>query len=157
MLIPCNINVVTATNDVRWLYAIYMHMDVDDKVQYVGVTPLSELFKLTDAQCNSKWAEVFSRDNNGLRIFVHSLTSDEREAHKTKSELVTKYQPYCNLKGFWISPERQRVVCNETGESFETIKAAADAHNLTYSQLYNHVNGKPGHKTVKGRTYRRTL
>lgn len=157
MIIPCNIDVITVANDIRALYAIYMHLDIDDKVQYVGVTPLSELFQLTDALCNSMWADTFSRDNNGLRIKVHGLTNNEREAYREQRDLINRYQPVCNIKGYWVSVERQRIMCNETGEIFQSVRAAAQAHNVAYSQLYNHIKRKPGHVRVKGRTYKRVV
>lgn len=49
----------------------------------------------------------------------------------------------------------KRIKCNETGEIFESANAAAKAHDLTYSALHNHIKGKVGHRTVKGKTYSR--
>lgn len=56
---------------------------------------------------------------------------------------------------YGMKPTGKRIKCNETGEIFETANAAARAHDLSYSALHNHINGKVGHRTVKGKTYSR--
>lgn len=47
------------------------------------------------------------------------------------------------------------IVCIETGEQFITVRAASKEHDVTYTQLLNHVNGVKGFNTVKGKTYKR--
>lgn len=157
MLIPCKIHVVTTANDVRSLYAIYTHRDVDRVVQYVGVTPLSELFQMTDALCNSRWPDTFGKPVTTLEIEVIALTASEKEAYQEQRRLIMLYHPPCNRRGYHIAPENQHVVCNETGETWATIREAATAHGLSYSQLHSHLKRKPGYKSVKGKTYSRTV
>lgn len=157
MLIPCNVHVITTASDIRQLYAIYTHSDANGVIQYVGVTPLSELFTLQDAQCNSVWHDVFSKPLTTLEMRVVALTPSEKEAYVEQRRLIAIHNPHCNRKGYWIDPKRQGVTCNETGETWETVKDAAAAHGLTYSALHAHLNRKPGHRTVKGRTYSRTM
>lgn len=157
MLIPCNIRLISTANDIRSLYAVYEHRDINETVQYVGVTPLVELFALTDAQCNSMWPDIFSKPVTTLDINVVAVTPDEREAYQEMHRLISIHNPTCNRKGYWVDPRKQNVICNETGETWDTAVAASRAHGLSYSQLSNHLNRKPGYKTVKGRTYRRTV
>lgn len=156
MLIPCNIRVITTAADLRQLYAIYLCRDIDSTVQYVGVTPLSELFTLADAACNSEWAEIYGKPLTTLDIEVHALTAIERDAYLEQRRLIAVHGPRCNKVGFQIATHRQGVICNETGEIWTTVKDASVAHGVAYSQLHNHLNRKPGYKSVKGRTYSRT-
>ncbi|AHJ10764.1 hypothetical protein P106B_81 [Rhizobium phage vB_RglS_P106B] len=157
MLIPCNVHVITTASDVRQLYAIYTHADINGTIRYVGVTPLSELFTLQDAQCNSLWSDAFAAPLTTLEIKVIALTPNEKEAFLEQRRLIGIHNPECNRKGYWIDPKRQNVQCVETGETWPTISAAAAAHGLAISALSNHLKRKPGHRTVKGRTYIRTV
>lgn len=157
MIVPCNIHVVTTAANVRAMYAVYMHIDHDDKIHYIGVTPLSVLFTLEDAHSNSMWNEMFSQPLTTLQIKVCCLTDSEREAMIEQRRLIGIHRPICNIKGYNATTYRQHIKCVETGEIFETMTEAARAHNLVYSQLNSHVNRKPGHKSVKGRTYIRTM
>jgi hypothetical protein len=147
--------VITTANDLRQLYAIYTHADNDGIVQYVGVCPLSELFTLKDALCNSIWPKKFGSPMQTLEMNVVALTADEREAYNEQRKLIATHNPECNKRGFYVEPKKQAVVCIETGEKFATISEACRAHNLSYPALHGHLSRKPGFKTVKGKTYRR--
>lgn len=156
MLIPCNIRVVTTAADMRQLYAIYTVRDISNVVQYIGVSPLSELFTLSDANCNSEFIELFGKQATTVDIEVEALTSSEREAYIEQRRLIAIHRPHCNTRGIYVAVTRQRVMCNETGETWPTASAAAKDHGLSQSALHHHLNRRPGHKTVKGRTYSRT-
>lgn len=153
MLIPCRINTITRVRELRAMYAVYQHKDVNGTIQYIGYTPLADLFSLDDALSNTEWQNFYSKNDEFLEIEVLSLTTDEQEAIRESGRLIMEYRPPCNVKGMHINTKYQDVVCIETGERFRNARACAHAHNLTYSHLYNHLRGKPGHKTVKGRTY----
>lgn len=91
---------------------------------------------------------VFVDEKNNIKHIVTPVAAvfeNEVDAENYKSLLkLTRVPP-------------RHVLCNETGERWKTLKEAAQAHNLAESALSNHLNGKPGHKTVKGRTYRRVV
>lgn len=157
MLIPCNVHVVTTANDIRQLYAIYSHADINGQIKYIGVCPLSELFQMTDATANSLWHDHFGTPLTTLEIRVIALTASETEAYREQMRLINVHSPVCNRKGFYIDAKKQRVECIETGELFENAAAAARAHGVSHSALTNHLNRRAGHKTVKGRTYKRTM
>lgn len=155
MLIPCNIRVITTANDIRQLYAVYTHSDGEGVVKYVGVTPLSELFTLKDALCNSLWSPMFGKHMQTLEINVVGLTASEHEAYNEQRRLIAQHNAEFNKRGFYVDPKKQAVVCVETGERFATITECARAHNLSYPALHGHLARKPGFKTVKGKTYRK--
>ena len=48
---------------------------------------------------------------------------------------------------------KSAVKCIETGEMYKSGYAAAKAMGLSWSALSNHLNNKPGFKTVKGFTF----
>lgn len=157
MLIPCDIRLIATITDIQQMYAIYMHRDADETVQYIGITPLADLFSLTDARCNSMWVDTFAQPLTTVEIDVIALTNSEREAFAEQRRQIAIHQPPMNIKGYYVAPNRQNIICNETGEIFRTTRECALAHGLSQSALTNHLNGKIGHRTVKGRTYNRTL
>ena len=157
MLIPCNIHVASTANDIRQLWAIYTHSDINGVVHYVGVTPLSKLFTLEDATCNSLWTDYFGTPITTLEIKVIALTPNETEAYREQMRQVALHNPICNKKGFYVDVKRQQVKCIETGEVFSSAAEAARMHGLSNSALVNHLNRKSGHRSVKGRTYIRVV
>ena len=157
MLLPCRIHVVTTVNDIRSLYAVYSCLDENETVRYVGVSPLSELFTLRDAYSNTEFANTFNRQITTLEIRVDVLTATEKEAYIEQRRLIGVHNPTCNRHGYHVETNKQGVTCNETGEHWKSAQEAATAHGLTYSALINHLNRKPGFKTVKGRTYLRQV
>lgn len=141
-------------------FCVYSHMDGSDgQIKFVGFCALTEVLTFADARCNSRWPDIFLRPDARIIVQVESLHGTEMEANKAHHEFMSSLpsKPICNLKGYWVAPHRQDVICNETGERWKTVKEAAKAHNLSESALSNHLNGKTGHKTVKGRTYRRVV
>lgn len=75
---------------------------------------------------------------------------------KTLSEAIVYQQQVMSHHGVKIGHRIfSAVICNETGETFPNANACAKAHEIANSALINHLNNKPGHRSVKGRTYRR--
>lgn len=161
MLIPCNIHVITTPATIGTQWAVYTHSDpLTGVVKYIGGAKLSELFTLKEARSNSEWAKTFTA-TNALEIKVIGLAATESECFTEVHRLIQALKPECNMRGHRFRPRItqpvEQVECIETGERFASIAAAADAHNVAYSQLHNHVTGKRGHKTVHGRTYRKVI
>lgn len=157
MIIPCQIHVISKFTDVRQLYAVYTCADTNGVIQYVGVSLLSKLFTLEDAYNNSEFSRIFADIYSSIEIKCVSLTTIEGEALAEARNLIRTHAPHCNLRGFYQRPEYQSVVCDQTGEIFHSVRACATAHGLSASALSNHLNRKPGYKTVKGKTYRRQI
>lgn len=156
MMKPTAIHITATPQELLWSWAIYTHANMRDgvpTVQFVGCCPLRELFTLNDAHSNSQWANTFKGDEN-IQVSVIAITMDEREARTQQRELAMTYKAHCNMRGYHLGKKYQQVMCNETGERFRNATEAACSHGIALSNLYNHLNGKTGHRTVKGRTYR---
>ncbi|QWY83186.1 hypothetical protein [Rhizobium phage RHph_X2_24] len=158
-LIPCNVHVIAPLKQIRSFYAVYMHEDaIENRVLYIGVTRLDELFTFNDALCNSMWSDTVDRPEIvNLSVRVVALTEDEREAIMEQRRLIAEHRPFCNVKGYWVAPSRQKILCIETGEIFNSISDVEKAHGISRSAMSNHLNGKTGFKSVRGRTYKRTV
>lgn len=156
-LIRCNIGSVFATpNSLPNQWCVYMHANSDDEtVQYVGMCKLSEAFGVPDARRNSLWGKTFH--NTTFRMVIVGIASNLPEAANYRSKLIQQFRPPCNVNGFDVTGHgiRTAIMCNETGETFDTISAAAEAHGVSQSQISSHLAGRKYYLTVKGRTYRR--
>lgn len=125
----------------------------DAKLMYVGYCKLSEVWLFPDARRNNEWQKHFLQGN--LVIIRIVLTSKRLiDCQNAMTKVYREQRPICNVKGYRTSG-RTMVTCNETGETFDSILQAARAKGLSQSQLTNHINNRPGHKSVKGLTFRR--
>lgn len=155
MLIPCNINVITTARDVYDTHAVYLHRDAEKAVQFVGCCKLHLLFDAPDARSNAQWLQLFGNSNAPMELEVVTLSNNPKEAFSEQRRLILLYDPICNRRGFWRDTRHMRIICNETGEIFNTATECATTHGITPSALSNHLRMRKGFNTVGGRTYQR--
>lgn len=140
------------------IHVVYGHMDAEDlALKYIGCVPFNKLTDFEDARSNSLWPSIFLLPGKSLHMHVYSMHATEADARRAQHALISEYKPVCNMRGRYVPAHHQAVVCNETRERWTTVKEAARAHNIAESALSNHLRGKVGHVTVKGRTYRREV
>lgn len=144
------------TTNTSQLLVVYMHMDPADRIiKFIGMCKIDDLFKFNEGRANSMWPSIFLAPDKTVNVAVHSVHTIEREAAAALYDLIKTIRPICNIKGYRVSNVGFAVLCEQTGERWPTIVAAAKAHGVAASALSNHLNRKPGHKSVHGRTYRR--
>lgn len=153
-MIPCSIQAIYSRKQHTKLFAVYSHKDADGKVQFIGICRLHRVFYHPDALTNTEWVRIFGDPSAIIDLEVNNLFETLQEATAYRRELFRAYLPPCNFLGVYQGNSGD-IVCVTTGERFSTLKECCAAHNLTMSQLNNHVLGKPGHKTVKGKIYKR--
>jgi len=127
------------------VYKLYHHESA--KLLYIGHCELARLFYLPGVDLPK---------NEPFIIEVRNLYMNKGMAKKAVIEEINiNGTPPINQK---MPPRRQNgpIECIDTGQKFANMSDCIKTHGLTQSALSNHLNGKPGHKTVKGRTYRRT-
>lgn len=146
--------VVAKTHEIGRLWCLYHHHDVDDVLSYIGVCKLIELFQCPDARQNSEWIRRFG-DNEAVVIKLQMTSTDEILCNNARFRQVQELKPICNMIGYSYHGAKMKITCIETGETFASISECARVHCLTQSALSNHLNNKPGHKSVKGKTYRK--
>ncbi|RUW55586.1 hypothetical protein EOA32_00780 [Mesorhizobium sp. M1A.F.Ca.ET.072.01.1.1] len=151
---PAQSFVVAKTHELGKLWCLYHHHDATDQLAYIGVCKLLDLFQCPDARQNSEWIRLFGA-NEGIIVKLQLTSLDEVTVNNLRFRQVQELKPVCNMVGFSYAGAKMRIICNETGEEFESISHAARVHCLSQSALSNHLNQKPGHKSVKGKTYRK--
>lgn len=134
-------------------FACYLHT-MNDQPLYVGACRLSELMDAPDARQNSEWNRcVVAQSAVTLTIVSEHPTLLEAETAALIHALTVK--AYCNLNGQKVIEKRgNAVMCIDTGEEFATAAEAAKILKLSTSNLSNHLNGKAGFHTVKGKRFK---
>lgn len=153
---PQAATVVAAVNDFGRHYCVYEHYNAEDVLMFVGVSKIVEAFMFQDARQNSEWVKIFTADTP-LIMKIVLTTPDLHIASNYRHRIITTQRPHCNAYGFSMLGIRAEIICDQTNERFATITEAARAHGISASALSNHLNNKVGHKSVKGKTYRKGI
>lgn len=126
----------------------------DNAVVYIGYSLLRNFFTFRTLINNPIWREYI-----GERKFTIILLSNHTAEQNARIEMrnaIGQYKPIINMdKRFYLN--QGRVTCNETGTIYRNASEACLALGLPTSAMSNHLNGKPGHRTIKGLTFRRGL
>lgn len=153
MFEPCILDMrAMTTTELQNYWIVYAHANTSNTVQFIGISQMADVFKFTEAKNNSEWSKIFP-DGTPIKVVFIGMTNDEKSARDIALTNIAHLRPYCNVKGYNISERYQNVKCDQTGEIFASANAAAIAHDLSQSALFNHLKRKKGHKSVKGKTY----
>lgn len=136
------------------VYTVY-HLIKDNETVFAGCCIYNYLFQTPDAKRNSLFTSFFPM-NTPCQIVVIGIFDKYYDACRIQVEEIAKFQPAMNMLG---SPTtiKTPVQCVETGEIFESLTAAAEAHKIQKSILSKHLTNKPGFKTIQGKTYIKVL
>lgn len=142
----------------RW--CVYEHIIFNDETQqdetiYIGHCVLRDLFIFSDARNNSKWQEIVS-PKTVLTIKLLNI-GDRADCANERSRLAMYHRPICNVQGMDTIGLSMRVTCNETGDSWANQQECALALGINQGQLSNHLSGRRGYKTIRGKTFRKGL
>ena len=142
------IQLITKLTELKKLYVIYELRDIHTAaIVYVGCAPLIQLMSLPDVWRNPRFDED--------KYYILDVT----DYCENKIAAKNLHAQRIREKASW--PEYNRysyehkgmIICEQTGEVFETIADAARVHAIDPGALSNHLNRKPGFKSVKKRTY----
>lgn len=119
------------------------------EVMYNGHCRLTELFAMPDARANILFDECFPPDRPLLLCMV------SEHPDRAHAALAARNLPAGRMNRADGMRRHAMIECVETGEKWHSAMDACRAHGLPQPALSNHLNGKPGYNSVKGRTYRR--
>jgi hypothetical protein len=146
--------IVSRNGDFGRIWCVYEHHDADNNLLYVGVCKLIEVFSYPDARQNSEWIKRFPV-GEPMVIKITMTSAEFGPCNNARTRQVQSMRPVCNTFGYSYHGIKIKIICNETKEEFVSITQAALAHGVSASALSNHLNQKPGHRSVKGKTYRK--
>lgn len=134
------------------LFIVYLLTDLEDNKPYhVGLCRANELLQIPDARRIPQFDE-----NRRLRLQTLITCKTLGEAKQRQSEMLT-------MMGGWPKLSKDRlggvapkmIYCHETGEYFRTIADVTKKYGGTQSAMSNHLNRKPGFRSVLGKMYSR--
>lgn len=129
--------------------------DCDAKIIYFNIVRFVDLtslegFTMPDG-CPVVYLEVIDNDVDRVKLANRMIGEmQKRAAQELQWRVVEIVKSWTHGNKRYGRP----VSCVETGERYVSVKACADANNLSYSQLINHLKNMVGYKTVKGRHYK---
>ena len=133
-------------------WCVYTVSDSNRNVLYAGTSRLTDAYNLSELRALRQWRDATPASAT-LDINVMSVHDDAKEAETFLVTLVAIHNPPFNA--YPPAPSATRVECVTTGEIFDNPSQAARMYGASNSQMYMHINGKPGYRTVKGKIFRR--
>lgn len=144
------------TKTIESLFCTYEHWVATPDGQtliYVGCCRLRDVYLCPDARRNPQWQTLIT-EAIPVELRIIATADHQYECMKLASELVGRHRPYCNMYAA-AHAGKAIVTCVTTGKSYPTSAEAAINEGVSTSALSNHLNGRPGYKSVKGKMFRR--
>jgi hypothetical protein len=160
MIVPQTSRIVDFMGDFheKWcVYEIWTYNEAEtrDECIFIGVCRLVHLFNFPDARRNTEWPKRVTQRTVITVIIRASGTAPECYNERGRLFSTMQPRPICNAQGFDTHGTTTRVICNETGQTFETQTDACATLGINPGRLSQHLNGRPGARTVNGYTFRR--
>lgn len=133
-------------------FVVFLLLDSSGTPQYIGTSRYAGLLSAGGARANSFFPKIFPE---GSTITIHILfTSIEKyECQNYVHEWLSKNpRPFMMRKGVRLS-RTKAVICNETGDVYESVSEAARAFKSSISAMSNHLYRRPGYLHVRGYTF----
>lgn len=131
---------------------VYAHK-VNNEYVFIDVGTVRDAFDLTKMINNGRWQEVVASNELSIEFLHFGRAGDRTQMNAVKTQLLNIHKPPANLDKSRIGP--MVILCNETGATWRTIAECAQSTGASMSALSNHLNQRPGFKTVKGLTFQR--
>jgi hypothetical protein len=137
--------------------AVYALYTITGELLFIGCDILNNVFKLTQAKRNDKFRELIVENNRAIKVDILRMFDDMTSA-KAYATVETGFrQPWCNIHGKETSTYANggRVRCMNDNCEYDNAFQASKHYGINQSQLSNHLNNRPGYKTVRGLTFTR--
>lgn len=140
------INLKTKLLDLKNQHAIYRVLDSTmTEVLFIGYCPLTQIFQMTEPSRHPLF-----KHNEQYYQQVLNICPDKISAMMLNREYLRNCGPMPRFNKY---ASRGKIICDQTGEHFESVHDAARVHNIDPTALSKHLNRTPGFKSVKKRTY----
>jgi hypothetical protein len=121
------------------------------EVVFVGVTKLTDVYRLIEGQRNSEWLRIFG---HGGAVLVHIIGTGESRSDMMRMAMERAKSfptlPRCNMHGVNLKGTARRIICSN-GKTYESQKEAADSLGISSSSISRHLRSEL--KSVGGYTF----
>lgn len=146
-------------NKVNHQFAVYeMSVVIEGfwETVYIGAARMTELISIPDARRN-RWILKYLPRFEECSIEVLHTCDTLADAQTIRTVLLaTGPARAANIEA---KPARrstaQPIMCNQTGEEFDSISDAAAVLDIPSTSISNHLAGRYGYATVQGKTFKR--
>lgn len=137
---------VHAPEELNRLFCVYRLIHpTNATVLYVGHCRWIDVLRMPDIRWHREGGEI---------LHIIELYPDHHSARvAAQAQIKAAGWPAHNKTA--MTGVQKMVQCVETSEIWPSITIASRAHGISPSALSNHLNGRPGHRSVKGRHYQR--
>lgn len=153
---PVNTTGVFDVKNINNLFCVYKHSIVyedGEKLMFIGVSKLVNVFLSTAARRNKSWREHVG-DCEGVIVTIVSTFENEYEAHTTTSRMIREERPHCNMTGEHTN-NSGNVRCKTDEMTFTTAADACRYYGIHASTLSHHLARRSGYKTIRGLEFER--
>lgn len=111
----------------------------------VGMSRLTDIYKLIDGKTNSDWAAIFA-NGGSVMVRIVATSTDKSEARRAAAVHARSLNPAprCNIHGFNVRGISRKIMCNN-GVEYDSQLAAAEELNLSQSAISRHLRGELAH------------
>lgn len=158
----------TTDNDLKPVDAAFVNVTMDSLVRdwcvyevwkdgvliYLGVSRFCTMPTMFDAKHNRAFLMMVDQ-STPISIVVKYL-GERLGCYNQRGVMLRTLAnpPECNR---YVSARAGTVIkCNEDGKTYRSQQEAAQAYGMNQGNLSNHLAGKPGFATIKGKTFTRT-
>lgn len=135
-------------------FALYKLTDTAGALLHIGVTSFGKVMGIPDAPAGLlpvggvAYLTVLQVSPDYLKLLQIGFN---KANDAQRPDLAARLRAMFQASSKTIIANRVR--CLDTGEEFDSVSAAAKAHELSYSALTSHLKEMKGYKSVKGRRY----
>lgn len=133
-------------------YCVYSH-SVSGILYYIGFCKFEDVLRAPDAKRNVEWQKLVA-PQPVVQLQIVAVADRMHDASNLAFTLRRLHKPHCNVYGR-TDKRSTPILCVETGERYETAAAACRALGIEQSTMSNHLNNRPGYKTIHAKTFKR--
>lgn len=133
-------------------YAVCAH-EMNGVIRCIDFDSIENIFNLNGVMTNKHWLERLERAGMVLDIVIYGIFEHKIDAMTYANDLRRIHGNTIIVAGN-SKKGKGRVICEETGQIFESAYSAALACSIHRSNMSNHLNRKPGYKTVRDLHFR---
>lgn len=131
----------------NYVVTVQRAMSAGTPVIAVDFQRLSEIYNVDKLRHNQGWMEATERANGMIYIEIVGIFERKIDAIKYASDVRSLLRPATSQ---FTTMRRRKVRRVDTGQTWNSAKEAAEAHNISTGAMSSHLNRRKSYATVHG-------